>query len=99
MLTKFSIQNLHWQGLVCFSPDRWLFWIDKGGGQYTAYIGRGAMDGDSRSFFVSSNLFSPTGLTVDYQGIHHFFHFNLWTSTFDLMSVVITNSRWQKCEI
>lgn len=26
------------------------------------------MDGDSRSFFVSSNLFSPTGLTVDYQG-------------------------------
>lgn len=66
---KVVISQLEVVKTIALHPQKgWLYWIDKGGAQYTAYIGRGAMDGDSRSFFVSSNLFSPTGLTVDYQG-------------------------------
>ncbi|XP_062608198.1 low-density lipoprotein receptor-related protein 4-like [Saccostrea cucullata] len=65
---KVVISQLEVVKTIALHPQKgWLYWIDKGGAQYTSYIGRGAMDGDSRSFFVSSNLYSPTGLTVDYK--------------------------------
>lgn len=78
--------SFFWIHSKCCLCCRWLYWIDKGGAQYTAYIGRGAMDGDSRSFFVSSNLFSPTGLTVDYQGEGCPLEVNILTNQFVILN-------------
>lgn len=50
------------------------------------------MDGDSRSFFVSSNLFSPTGLTVDYQGECCPLEVNILTNQLVILNLKKNNS-------